>query len=88
MLLGCWQSARIASSTTPTTEGVAPGSSSWMGDKQRMARTARMIVEKTIKVHFVENKVAFYLVVSKTITTFASDKRNKYSKPLERGGTL
>lgn len=47
-----------------------------------------MIVEKIIKVHFIENKVAFYLVVSKTITTFASDKRNKYYKPLEQGGTL
>ena len=46
---GCLQSARIASSTTPTTAGVAPGSSSWMGDNGSQQITQITQIIKTVK---------------------------------------
>jgi hypothetical protein len=67
---------------------MAPGSSSWMGDKERRQTTQktrktraprgawRKNAKKIIKIHFIQDKTAFYLVVSNIITTFASDKEN------------
>jgi hypothetical protein len=43
---------------------------------------------KIIKIHFIQDKTAFYLVVSNIITTFATDKERNIINHLNRAATV